>query len=76
MTAARTGTASAADRMRRLRERLASGRVVLQVEVHLADLADALVEAGWLKAWDTEDRAAIRDGLERLIDHLVAIPGE
>jgi endonuclease YncB( thermonuclease family) len=64
------------DRMRRHRERLASGRVVLPVEVHLSDLADALVEAGWLEAWDQEDRKAIRRGLERLIDHLVSVGGD
>lgn len=64
------------NRMRRHRERLASGRVVLPVEVRLADLADALVEAGWLEAWDQEDRKAIRRGLERLIDHLVSVGGD
>jgi endonuclease YncB( thermonuclease family) len=62
--------------MRRHRERLASGRVVLPVEVHLSDLADALVEAGWLEAWDQEDRKAIGRGLERLIDHLVSVGGD
>lgn len=63
------------DRMRRHRDRLASGRVVLPVEVHLTDVADALVEAGWLEAWDQEDREAIRRGLERLISHLVSVGG-
>ena len=64
------------DRMRRHRERLASGRVVLPVEVHLSDLADALVEAGWMEAWDQEDRKAIGRGLEWLIDHLVSVGGD
>ena len=63
-----------ADRMRRHRARRAAGRAILKVEVHLAELADALVEAGWLKAWDQEDRGEVRAALERLIDHLTAIP--
>lgn len=64
------------DRMRRHRARMASGRVILPIEVNLSELGDALVEAGWLEAWDQDDRKAIGRGLERLIDHLISVGGD
>ena len=62
----------AAARQRRHRERLAAGRTVLPVEVNLAAVSLALVDAGYLKEWDDADPAAIRDAVEDLLSDMGA----
>jgi hypothetical protein len=59
---------STALRQQRHRARERSGRVVLPVEVSLHDLSDALVMAGFVQPWDSDDRDRIQDGLQRMID--------
>ena len=61
-----------ADRQRRWRNRQRDGLAVFQIEASVFALADALVDAGWLQAWDCDDRAAIAAALDRAIQHLVA----
>ena len=63
---------SARDRQRLHRSREAAGRAVLPIEVDLYGLADALVGAGFIEAWDCDNRDRIRDGLQRMVDTLVA----
>jgi len=62
---------TAADRMRKARARRRNGVAVLQIEVAIGPLADQLVEAGLLGAWDSEDRDAIKRAVERVLDALI-----
>jgi hypothetical protein len=62
---------AAAARQRRRRERRRQGRAVLRVDVNRVDLAEALVEEGLLREWDSEDPAAIQSAVEQLLDVLV-----
>lgn len=66
---------TAAERQRRRRQRRRSGRGVLRVEVDFAALADALVEAGWLAAWDAENPEAIAVAVGRLLTRLSRVTG-
>jgi len=63
---------SGATRQRRLRQRRRAGLAVFRVEANAFELADALVDAGWLQAWDSDNHAAIQAALDRAIQHLVA----
>ena len=59
---------SAAERMRRMRERAANGRAVLAVDVNLDRLVLALVDDGFLKAWDDNDRPTVEAAVARMIE--------
>ena len=60
---------AAAARMRRLRDRVRAGRIVLQIEVGESEV-DALYDAGLLHGDDVEDRAAVAAAIERLVGML------
>lgn len=53
---------TAAIRQHRRRERVKRGAMVIPVEVTFDD-ADALIEAGWLGAWDDRNPVAIAAAL-------------
>jgi len=53
-------------RMRRHRERLAAGRVVLRVEVDEIELAEALIENRFLRP-DWESRRELERATERML---------
>lgn len=57
---------SAAERMRRARERRRSGLLVAQVEVTF-DMVDELIERGKLSAWDAQDPQAIGAAIASLL---------
>jgi len=57
----------AADRQRRLRERQSLGRIVLRIEVDGVDHIEMLIEGGWLKRSEEEDRAAVNAATARLL---------
>jgi hypothetical protein len=65
-------SAAARDRLRRFRARLATGKVMLRVEVNLADHIDLLLACGVLQEWDDGDRSAIAHATERLLAALAA----
>jgi len=58
-------------RSRRCRERKASRRASLRVEVDIFGLADALVEDGRLQQWDSEDSKKIALAVGRLLHEFV-----
>lgn len=58
-----------AERMRRYRERRSRGALVALVEVS-ADERDALVEQGFLEAWDCDSPDAVGAALTRLTARL------
>ena len=60
----------AAERMRRYRERQRAGRRVVQVEID-ADGEEALIGAGLLGAWATDDGGAVADAVAALLRQLV-----
>jgi hypothetical protein len=60
------------DRQRLHRAREREGRAIMPVAVNMYELADALVLAGFIQAWDCDNRDRIRDGLQRMVDTLVA----
>lgn len=62
---------AAAERQRRHRARRRAGMAVFRVEAAQFDLADALVSAGWLSEWDSDDPARIEQALNRAIVHLI-----
>lgn len=55
---------SHADRIRRSRERQASGRILIPVEFDEVELTDALVRAGWLSPLAADDPEAVRMALQ------------
>jgi hypothetical protein len=57
----------AADRARHCKDRKRAGLAVLHVEVELAALADQLVVDRFLPQWDSEDRMAIQQALQRML---------
>jgi len=63
---------SGASRQRQLRQRRRDGLAVFKIEASVFELADRLVDAGWLAEWDADDRTAIEAALDRAIQHLVA----
>ena len=70
-TKQQAGPMTAARRQQRHRERERQGRGLLTVEVDLYGLADVLVEHGFLRAWDADDKRAIEAAVERLINTLI-----
>ena len=67
---------SAADRMKALRRRRKTGRVVLPVEVDEVSLIETLIETGRLSRKLADDRKAVADATAKLIDSLVAVTVE
>lgn len=61
---------SAADRMRRYRDRKRRGRCVMPIEIDRGELADDLVELGLLSEWDSEDVDALRSALKKALKKL------
>jgi len=58
---------SAAERQRRYLARQAANRVVLRVEVDEFELAEFLIDAGFLELAASDDRDALRSALEKWI---------
>jgi hypothetical protein len=70
---ARNGNPSTvAERQRRHRQRIANGRVILAVEVDEVNLAEKLVEAGYLSSQD-DSRSALQAALERAISDFAVV---
>jgi hypothetical protein len=65
-------TAISTARVRAFRERRKRSGKLLTIEVP-AGLADALVEAGYLGEWDTENPAEIHRAIERVLTQLLAM---
>jgi hypothetical protein len=63
---------NSADRCKRLRERRAAGRALLQIEIDLFAHTELLISAGVLQQWDDNDRDAIARATERLLAALAA----
>ena len=63
----------AADRMRRLRSRQASGRACLMVEVDIQELSAALIEGEFLDERHCDDQAEIARALERALAVLIKV---
>jgi hypothetical protein len=55
------------EKIRRFRARKRMGKGVLPIEVAFGPLADVLIAAGYLEAWDEGDRDKLRAALERAI---------
>ena len=56
------------EKVRNARRRKRNGRAVLNVEVDLGEVADLLVDGGYLAAWDAEDRTMIAAALQIAIE--------
>ena len=63
------GMSSAAARQRQYRERVASGRVKLTVEVDIVEWTEGLIAAGLLQG-DPDDRQAVVAATERVLELL------
>lgn len=60
---------SAADRQRRRRDRKRAGEIAVTVVVSRR-ARDVLADARWIAEWDEEDRDAVREAVQRLLDGL------
>lgn len=58
---------SGADRMRKYRERRRRGLEVWEVQVDVVALSEALVDGGWLAAWDADNREAAQAALAEML---------
>jgi hypothetical protein len=63
---------TAAARNRAYRQRRSAGLMLLTIEVPQFELADALVDAGFLEGWDSESREAIERAVEKLLVAMIA----
>lgn len=61
---------AAAERARRYRARRRCGRRIARIEIDAFEVADLLVEAGFLEAWDAEDPQAVDRALSLMISRL------
>ena len=66
----RAVSSGAAERMRALRARRASGRVVFRVEVDEVDTEELLIARGLLSEREADCRASVEAALGRLIEDL------
>ena len=66
------GPSLAAERQRRWRERLRTGRMVVPIEVG-TEQVDALYDASLLHGDDVENREAIAKAIQRLVDMLAGV---
>jgi hypothetical protein len=55
-------------RVKRYRTRKRCGRVVLNVECDLGAIADLLIDAGYLGAWNAESRIEVEKALETALE--------
>jgi hypothetical protein len=60
-------------KLKRCRQRKRLGRTVLPIEIDQESVADRLIDAGFLQAWDADDRQAVRHALEQLLDEWVQV---
>lgn len=72
MTPAALRTSRSTDRVREFRARDKRNRMLVTIEVP-KNLPDALVEAGYLQEWDTENPAEIRAAVERVLRQVIAL---
>jgi hypothetical protein len=61
---------SAAERMRRYRDRKRRGRCVVPIEIDRGEMADDLVELGLLAEWDSENHSAIQSAIKEALKKL------
>jgi hypothetical protein len=54
-------------KVRAYRRRKCNGRAVFKIEAHIASLRDLLLDAGFLREWDSEDRHAIEKALQQAV---------
>lgn len=66
----RAGATTADAKQRRRRARARAGRIWLGIEVNEIDLVEVLIQIGLLHPWHAEDRAAITQATERLVEHV------
>jgi RNA polymerase-interacting CarD/CdnL/TRCF family regulator len=66
----------AAEWTRRYRERLAAGKMVLQIEIDAVAVADFLIKAEQLNPLKSDDRHEMARALERLLAELTRIECE
>jgi hypothetical protein len=59
---------TAYEKVKRHRQRKRAGRVVVALELELVPLVEVLIDAGWLCAWDADNRARIKAALESAIE--------
>ena len=55
------------------RQRRENGKAYLRLEVDLGELEDMLVAAGFMKAWDTENRAAVEAATQKFLAFMMPI---
>jgi hypothetical protein len=53
--------------MRALRARSAQGHAIVKVEVEVVRLSEALIEDGFLQAWDADDKGALELALAQMV---------
>ena len=63
-------------RYRAYRQRRRNGKACLRLEVDLGELTDVLVAGGFLKQWDSADKAAVEGATEKLLAVLIAEHGD
>ena len=64
---------TAAARMKALRQRARNGKAIVSVEIDLLPVTELLIDKGLLPITGAEDRGAIGDALEKLLQ-LIAAP--
>jgi hypothetical protein len=62
---------SAAAKVKRYRERLAAGRVVLSIEVNFNEWSACLLDAGFITENEIDSRVAVTLATERIINLLI-----
>lgn len=62
--------ATAAERMRRLRARRRKGAIVTHPVPVSAPAIETLINGGLLDAWDADDREAVTEAVETLLERL------
>lgn len=75
MTTRRTAEAGnrAAERQRRYRQRRASGRVCIRIEIDDVSLPQVLIDGGYLPASCADDLDAVTEAVERMHQDLIAV---
>ncbi len=61
------------ERKNRYLDRKSKGLAVLDVEVDLTELTDALIEAQYLPEWDAHDRSKVEAALSRVVADLIKV---
>jgi len=64
---------SSAGRSREYRKRMKKGKSVFRIEANKYEVSDALVEAGFLPAWDADDKQKIEAALSKAASDLTRI---